>query len=127
MVYIPGRAMWEIEFYEKSNGDCPVRAYLDGLSPITELPIVLRQIGLLSEHGYRLDRPHSGYLRDDIYELRVKTRRENIRILYFFFDREKIVLTHGFLKKAARVRDAEIDKAIEYRQDYYERDRRAKR
>ena len=92
---------------------------MDDLSSKSELPFVLRVIDLLAEYGYRLDRPHAGYLRDDIYELRVRTRGGNVRILYFFFLREKIVLTHGFKKKAGKVREAEIDKAIEYQQDYY--------
>jgi hypothetical protein len=64
---------------------------LDDLSEKDELPFVLRKIDLLEEHGYRLKRPHADYLWDDIYELRTKTRGENIRILYFFFLREKIV------------------------------------
>ncbi len=119
--------MWEIEYYERPNGRCPVQDFLNDLSVKDELPFVLRKIDLMAEYGYRLKRPHADYLRDDIYELRTKTRSGNIRLLYFFFLREKIVLTHGFPKKAGKVSDAEIDKAIEYRKDYYQRNQGAKK
>lgn len=117
----PDISMWEIEFYERSNGRCPVKEFLDELSPKTQLPYVLRAIDLLAEYGYRLDRPHASYLRDDIYELRVSTRSGNIRVLYFFFLRQKIVLTHGFLKKTGKVRNFEIERAVRYRKDFFER------
>ena len=119
--------MWEIEYYEKPNGRCPVQDFLDDLSVKDELPFVLRKIDLLGEHGYRWKRPHADYLRDDIFELRTKTRSGNIRILYFFFLRDKIVLTHGFKKKAGKVPDTEIDKAMEYRKDYYQRNWRTRK
>ena len=74
----------------------------------------------LAEHGYHLDRPHVAYLRDDIYELRVKTRNGNFRCLYFFYHRERIVVTHGFKKKTQKTPEAEIQRAVEYRRDYYQ-------
>lgn len=76
--------MWRISFYEKENGRCPVRDFLDGLNPKNDLPFIARAVERLKEFGYRLDRPHVGYLRDDIYELRVKTVDRQIRIFYFF-------------------------------------------
>jgi phage-related protein len=47
--------------------------------------------------------------------------------LFFFFDGDKIVITHGFVKKSHSVPDAEIDRAVDYRKDYLLRFSGAKR
>jgi phage-related protein len=60
-------------------------------------------------------------LRDGIHALRVKVRRVNVRVLYFFCFENRFVLTHGIKKKSAKVADSEIKKAIEYRTDYLAR------
>ena len=57
---------------------------------------------------------NADFLRDGIYELRVKHGRVNYRILYFFSGRNVVVVSHGLTKeKAVPVR--EIEKAIERR------------
>ena len=58
-----GHPQWEVEYYEKKNGDCPVADFLDRL-PAKEQVYVTNAIDRLEEHGSALDRPHSGYLRD---------------------------------------------------------------
>jgi hypothetical protein len=94
--------MWEIIFYEKPNGRCPAKEFLDGLSPKNDLPYIVRLLNLLEEFGNKLERPHVAYLRDDIWELRVKTRSGQFRFFHFY---------------------SEIDRAIEFRQDYLARKR----
>jgi phage-related protein len=76
---------------------------------------------LLSKMGNTMDRNHGAYLRDDIYELRVKTRYGHIRLLYFFFRKSIIVITNGLHKKTQKVPDPEIKRAIQYREDYLSR------
>lgn len=39
----------------------------------------------LEEEGHDLRRPEADYLRDDIYELRVRFQSVNYRMLYFFY------------------------------------------
>lgn len=63
-------------------------------------------------------RPYADYLRDGIYELRVKFSSNNYRVLYFFVVRERIVLTHGFVKKSNKVPEKEIEKAIKYKLEF---------
>jgi Gp49-like protein DUF891 len=55
-----------------------------------------------------LRRPEADYLRDGIYELRVRMGSVNYRILYFFAGRDA---AHA-LTKEAEVPAAEIDRAI---------------
>lgn len=75
----------------------------------------------LSEKGNSLRRPFSAALRNNILELRVSGRDNQIRILYFFFYGNKAILSHGFNKKTEKVPEKEIDKAISNRQDYERR------
>lgn len=119
--------MWEIIFYEKPNGRCPGKEFLDGLSPKNDLPFIVRMLNLLEEFGNELERPHVAYLRDDIWELRVKTRSGQYRFFHFYFAGKTIVITHGYHKKTGKVADSEIDKAIGFRQDYLARKRGQRR
>jgi phage-related protein len=108
---------WDIEFFETSSGRCPTAEFLEALPPHHK-ERVLRALGRLEEHGELLDRPHVGYLRDRIRELRITAERIQYRIL-FFRDRSTYVMCQGFPKTARRVKDSEIDEAIEYRKEYF--------
>ena len=115
-----GSSKWIVEFYEKANGRCPVAEFLDSLSNEEKI-FVQRSLQRLEEYGTQLGRPYVAPLRDHIWELRKKTHQGNIRLLYFFFDGNKFIITHGFKKKSNKVPDSEIDKAIEIRKEYLQR------
>lgn len=118
-----GQSKWIVEFYRKANGRCPTEEFLDSLTNDEKVSI-RRAIQWLEEFGTQLQRPHVASLRDHIMELRKRTHQGNIRLLYFFFDGEKFIITHGFKKKSDKVPASEIDKAIEFRKDYLERFKR---
>ncbi len=119
-----GQLKWIIEYYKRSsNNRCLTEEFLNALSK-PEMLFFERAFDRLSEFGNNLRRPHADYLRDDIYELRVKTNQGQYRFFYFFFDGKKIIITHGYSKKANNVSDQEIKKAIEYRKDYFAHNKR---
>ena len=64
----------------------------------------------LNEMGYELRRPECDYLRDNIYELRVRLRSINYRLLYFYCQK-RAVISHGLIKED-KVPPKEIDKAV---------------
>ena len=70
----------------------------------------LVKIERLEELGYDLRRPEADYLRDGIYELRVRHQSVHYRILYFFHDRIA-VLSQGLTKEDV-VPDREINLAL---------------
>jgi phage-related protein len=72
----------------------------------------------LEECGHELTRPEAAYLRDDIYELRIKCQSVNYRILYFSHGRQIVVLSHGVTKQRPDVPQKEIDKAIERKKEF---------
>jgi phage-related protein len=101
--------------------------FLDGLSTQADLPYIERAFDLLSAFGQNLKRPHVAYLRDGIWELRVKTRNGQFRLFHFYFDNQTIVFTHGYQKKTDKVADSEIKKALEFRKDFENSRRRQQR
>jgi len=120
--------MWEIEYYETKDGYCPTREYFDELiasNKNQELNKIHYKLDLLEEHGYNLHRPHADLLRDHIYELRVPVKRQQYRLLYFYFYQEKIIISHVIIKES-NVPHSEIEKAIRNRQDYILRNERKK-
>jgi phage-related protein len=69
------------------------------------------RLNRLQAMGNELRRPEADYLRDGIYELRIKYQRINYRILYFFHDRSAVIVSHGLQKEKA-VPPKEIDLAV---------------
>ncbi len=99
-----------VVFFRETNGTVPMLAWLDSL-PTKALDKCRVRIGRLEELGHELRRPEADYLRDGIYELRVRFGTRNYRMLYFFHGNIAAVLTHG-LAKEQRVPIADIQRAI---------------
>lgn len=112
--------MFNIEFYELSNGEKPVETFLDSLD--TKMRVkALHSISVLEEFGNKLREPHSKPIGDGLFELRIKFASDISRIFYFFVVDNKIVLTNGFVKKTLKTPKSEIALAKKYKADYERR------
>ena len=75
---------FEVIFYEKENGDCPVEDFLLSL----DMKMKAKMVGLLElleEYGNQLREPYSKHLDDGIFEIRCKVGSNITRVLYFFY------------------------------------------
>ena len=108
---------FEVNFYYKADGSCPVRDFLDTLDD-KMLAKLLGAISLLETNGTQLREPYSKSLGDGIFELRAKQSSNITRILYFFVVGHQIILTNGFVKKTQKTPSAEIQRAKKYRAEY---------
>ncbi len=63
----------------------------------------------------------SKHIEDGIFELRVYLEDNILRCLYFYEVNQKIIFTHGFIKKTQKLPRKEIDNAKELRSKYYRR------
>lgn len=111
---------FEVEFYEKLNGEQPAKEFLLGLDKKMRAKMV-DTITILQDNGYELREPYSKHLSEGIFELRAKLGSDITRVLYFFYVDRHIILTNGFIKKTQKTPPAEIEKAKKYRADYLKR------
>jgi len=107
----------DVVLYKEDDGNVPLIDWLDRL-PKKISTKCWEMIDILHESGYDLRRPYCDYLRDKIYELRLRYRKINYRMLYFYHHSEVIVVSHG-LTKRDKIPNKEIDLAIRRRQKFF--------
>jgi len=100
----------EVVLFQEDDKTVPLLEWLNRLPKKARAKCVaaLHRLELL---GHELRRPEADYLRDDIYELRVRLRSINYRILYFFHGRTAAVVSHGIVKER-EVPPRHIDEAV---------------
>ncbi|HEV3203637.1 MAG TPA: type II toxin-antitoxin system RelE/ParE family toxin [Gemmataceae bacterium] len=108
-----------VVFYCEGNGEAPFLNWLDTLPEKAQDKCRLK-IERLRALGFELRRPEADFLRDGIYELRVRLRKINYRVLYFFHSNIAAVVSHGIIKERI-VPPNEIEKAVE-RKKRFEKD-----
>ena len=113
-------AKFEVIFYEKDDGDCPVENFLLSLDTKMKAKMV-GLLELLEEYGNQLREPYSKHLDDGIFEIRCKVGSNITRVLYFFYYEGKIILTNGFAKKTQKTPPEQIKIAKKFRANYRER------
>lgn len=105
--------MYNIEFYEDSNGRSELWEFLESLrvkaATNKDARIQYKQISLyiqlLEDNGTRLNENITKHLDDDIWEL----RPGNNRVLYFYFKNDIFVLLHQFRKKTQKLPSAKLN------------------
>ncbi len=105
-----------IVLYKELDGKVPLLSWLDGLPEIVQDKCIVK-VKRLRELGHELRRPEADYLRDGIYELRVRHGSVNYRMLYFFHGKNACVISHG-LKKEKEVPEIDINRAISRKTKY---------
>src|SRR5712692_5652622 len=100
-------------FYQEDESDVPVLDWLKELrsSDQRAYETCVAAIERLVEFGHELRRPLADFLRDGIYELRIRKGRVNYRILYFFHGRNAAFLGHA-LTKEDKVSKIDIERAV---------------
>lgn len=111
---------FEIIFYRKESGRSPVEDFILRCNEQEKVEIVAH-LDVLSQLGFKARRPLVDYLEDGIYELRIRVVKKQIRVLYFFFHQDKIVITNAFVKKSTKIYVKEIEKAKRFREDFTSR------
>lgn len=103
----------QVRVFRDHAGTIPLKEWLDDLEqtePKGHAKCLARVLEL-AERGNEMRRPHADYLRDGIYELRAPLKKVQYRILYFFFRRHAVVLSHG-LTKGGKIPPNDIEAAV---------------
>lgn len=113
----------EIVFYRTMTHKCLVEEFLDGLSSKVAQKVtwVLKLIEDLDVIPSKYFTKMSGT--DDLWECRIKLG-SNIYRIFAFWDENKVILTHGLIKKTQKTPANEIIRAEKYKKDYFEHKRR---
>ncbi len=102
-----------VVFYLEQEGDAPIVEWLRELNATNfkvydKCRAAITRLALL---GHELRRLEADYLRDGIYELRIRMGSVNFRLLYFFPGQTVSVIAHGLTKESA-VPASDIKRAI---------------
>jgi phage-related protein len=106
----------QVVMHREEDGSVPFLDWFDDLPEKAQDKCRVR-LERLAALGHELRRPEADSLRDNIYELRVRLRNANYRMLYFFHGRATAVLSHGVVKEH-RVPPNEIDRAAERKRQF---------
>lgn len=112
--------MYQVVYYETARGEECVREFLHELDTKTQAK-VYAMLTLLEERGPDLKRPYADGVEGKIRELRIHFSRVQVRVLYFFFHKNEVVLLHGFKKKESSIRPKEIAVAKQRMDDWIKR------
>ncbi len=94
---------FSVEFYETTDGGCPVRDFLDELKATDPGDFVAVMAGLAKLRDRKHHRePLSKPLGDGLLELR-HVGKLNTRVLWFFMKGRRIVAVHGIRNKARAI------------------------
>jgi len=115
-------ALYQCHYFKTASGRAPAREFIESLDSRSQRKFFYVR-GLLEEFGHKLPAPHTRYLGDGIFELRFGVIEGNIRVLYFFFSRNQIILTNGFVKKSGKAPSREMHSAFERRRLFLEHKR----
>ena len=113
-----------IEFYHTENGKCPVEEFIDALNGKDAQKVlwVFRLVESLDRVPFQYFKKLVGT--EDIWECRVPALAGTFRFFSFFFEENKLIITHGYSKKTQKTDPREIRRAERYRQDYIKRYKR---
>jgi phage-related protein len=100
---------WTISFYKTSRGEKPVEEFIK-VQQLRARAKIGHLIELLKTYGHTLSVPHAKRLRSELYELRIRGKVE-LRILYTF-QKQTVILLHGFRKQTQKTPQKEIDIAL---------------
>ena len=116
--------MMNLIFYKKVDGTKPAGEFIKTLTTDMKAK-VMRDIDLLEKYGFDLGMPYVKKIRgkkyEKIYELRSKFSSSISRIFYFFETKSDIVLLSGYIKKNNKTDKRELNRAVEYMNDYLSR------
>ena len=99
---------WTIIFYTNSRGDELVQDFIRNQDKQTKSKIA-RSINLISEYGPDLGMPHSRYMGEGIYELRVRGKNE-VRIFYIaVINNLEVIFIHAFKKRTQKTPQKELN------------------
>lgn len=101
---------FEIQFYKDDKGNSQIKELLDRLKITNKLlwQRVLKGIEKLRNSVYHKE-PLSKHLESGLWELRIRSKTDILRIIYTFRKGKVIILLHIFIKKQQKIPKIELE------------------
>lgn len=103
---------FQVDFYRDSSGESPIEKFLDELG-IVNKPLydqTLKGFEKLKNRAYHKE-PLSKYLEQGLWELRIRSGNNILRVIYTFRKGQIIILLHAFTKKQQKTPEGELEVA----------------
>ena len=113
--------IFSIEFYVDGVGAIPAEEWLESQSPKMQQKLAALFV-MLGDHGKIFNEQKFKHLSDTSQLFEFKA--DQGRVLCFFFVGQRVILTHGFLKKSDKTPRGEIDRAENIKADFTARSKR---
>jgi len=97
---------WKIEYYNNEVSKT-ILSLPKGL-----LARYLRLTDLMLIHGANLGMPHTKYIENGLFELRLKSKEGIGRVFYCVVFEKRIVMLHSFIKKSQKTPKKELQIAL---------------
>ena len=114
--------MYKVEFVELDN-KAPFVEFIAALekNEVAKIFASIDKFIDLKNNSLPVGENLSKKLDDGIFEIRVSLPNKIVRNLYYYVSGQKVIITHGFVKKSQKTPSSEIAKAKELRKKYNER------
>lgn len=109
----------EFEFYRRSNGKVEFVEFLKKIPRKDQIKL-LATINNIQEYGISIAIKEQWVKKLDknLYELRSKVSNNIQRVIYFHYENNRYVITHGFTKKTQKTPLKELKHGIALRNEY---------
>lgn len=109
--------MYDVLFFKTAAGNEPVREFLKEL-PKEDRAVIGADL-LTVQYGFPLGMPLCRALGDGLHEVRcsLPSKRE-ARLMFFVDGQTFIIVVHGFIKKAQKTPDSDMQRARERKAEY---------
>lgn len=110
---------FSIEFYTNAKGSKPVEKFLRRIRQRNKTlwAQTIKGLEKIKNRQYHRE-PLSKYVAEDLWEIRVRSGTNILRIIYTFAKGKRIVLLHGFIKKSQKTPKGEVKIAQKYLRDF---------
>ncbi len=105
-----------VRFYKDARGEEPVLKFIWAQDASTQSKFT-KLFHLLEEYGPELMMPYARYLKNGIYELRIRGKNE-VRVFYVLMTKQQVgVLLHAFKKRTQKMPTKEFEVARQRAKD----------
>ncbi len=119
---------FEVIFYTDSKGNSPIEEFLLELEKSNTSLVLQTRSGIekLKNRAYHKI-PLSKYLEPGLWELRIISGTDILRVIYTFKKGRIIILLHGFVKKKQKTPAKELEIARQRLKEVYKEDEKTER